>query len=317
MLAGFLAAAFPDIDFALRLIDTLTYLNWHQGATHSLVLLPLWGCLVAWLLARLMPSYSWRAFYGVAVLGIAIHIIEDVITAYGVQLLTPLSGWRYAVPLSFVIDPYFTAILIIGLTATLLLAEQRLAAILSLISLGVYISMQAVLRTQAVQFGLTYAQAQRLEGAISLALPQPWSPFHWKVIVRHGDNYHEALIDLLGQAGKLSSHTPDGLIGKLKARYEPLAIAHWCYHTRFGDDQSHSRLVRSTWEDAALAEFRRFAQLPVFDHLEQREEGLCIWFADLRFTLPGVTSSFRYGACQSNNDGHWRLERLRGSFFID
>ncbi len=47
--AGFAAAAFPDVDFALRLIDTLTYLNWHQGPTHSLILLPLW----AWLLSGL------------------------------------------------------------------------------------------------------------------------------------------------------------------------------------------------------------------------------------------------------------------------
>ncbi len=315
MTAGFLAAAFPDVDFILRLIDTLTYLNLHQGVTHSLVLLPLWGFLVAWLLARLIPRYTWQAFYGVAVLGLAIHIMEDVITAYGVQLLAPVSDWRYAMPLSFVIDPYFTAILIGGLTATLIWPRQRLAAVLSLMTLVAYISLQVVLRTQAVQFGLAYAQAHGLEGAIAVALPQPLSPFHWKVIVRHGENYHEALVDLAGQAEASSSRTPAGLVSKLAALYKPPPAVSWWHHTRFGDD--HSTLVRSAWEDGVLAEFRRFAQFPVFEYLEQREEDLCVWFADLRFTLPGVTSSFRYGACRNHGETSWRLERLRGFFFID
>src|SRR3970282_2929773 len=43
LMAGAAAAAFPDIDFALRAIDTLTYLNLHQGVTHSLILLPVWA----------------------------------------------------------------------------------------------------------------------------------------------------------------------------------------------------------------------------------------------------------------------------------
>lgn len=53
ILTGFAAAAFPDIDLVLRLIDTLTYLNWHQGPTHSIILLPLWAWLLAWLFSRL------------------------------------------------------------------------------------------------------------------------------------------------------------------------------------------------------------------------------------------------------------------------
>lgn len=79
MLAGFFAAAFPDIDFALRLIDTLTYLNAHQGITHSIVLLPVWGLIVAWILAHLMPRYPWQAFYGVALLGLGVQDRKSVV----------------------------------------------------------------------------------------------------------------------------------------------------------------------------------------------------------------------------------------------
>ncbi|MDO8334839.1 MAG: metal-dependent hydrolase [Nitrosomonas sp.] len=116
VMAGFAAAAFPDVDFALRLIDTLTYLNWHQGPTHSLILLPLW----TWLLARLFSwftseRYPWKLFALPVCLGIAIHIVGDLITSYGLMLFSPLSTERFSLPLVFVIDPWFSLIIIVGL----------------------------------------------------------------------------------------------------------------------------------------------------------------------------------------------------------
>ena len=81
--AGFAAAAFPDVDFALRLIDTLTYLNWHQGPTHSLILLPLWAWLLSRLFAWLTQRHGdWKLFFPPICLGIAIHIAGDFITSY-------------------------------------------------------------------------------------------------------------------------------------------------------------------------------------------------------------------------------------------
>src|SRR5690606_10550406 len=50
--AGTIAAIFPDLDFVLGWVSELTYLRGHRGVTHSLLLLPLWGLLIAWLLAR-------------------------------------------------------------------------------------------------------------------------------------------------------------------------------------------------------------------------------------------------------------------------
>ena len=72
---GFVAATFPDLDLVLRLIDTLTYLNWHQGPTHSLVMLPVWAFLLSYLFSSLLrKQYSWKAFYWPVCMGIAIHM---------------------------------------------------------------------------------------------------------------------------------------------------------------------------------------------------------------------------------------------------
>lgn len=138
--AGFTAAAFPDVDFALRLIDTLTYLNWHQGPTHSLILLPLWAWLLARLFAWLTQRHdAWKLFLPPICLGIAIHIAGDFITSYGLMLFAPFSTERFSLPLVFVIDPWFSLIIIAGLIISWRYPRQRIAAMAALACLCGYV----------------------------------------------------------------------------------------------------------------------------------------------------------------------------------
>src|SRR6185436_18903365 len=94
--AGFFACTFPDIDFVVAFIGPVEYLMNHRGATHSILLLPLWAIVVAWVLAKILREpRGWRALYFVSALGIAAHIAGDVITSYGTMILAPLL--RYAI----------------------------------------------------------------------------------------------------------------------------------------------------------------------------------------------------------------------------
>ena len=52
---GALVAAFPDLDIVATWLSPLAYLYHHRGVTHSLVMLPLWTVLLAWLFA-----WIWR-----------------------------------------------------------------------------------------------------------------------------------------------------------------------------------------------------------------------------------------------------------------
>lgn len=314
--AGAAAAAFPDIDFTLRAIDTLTYLNLHQGITHSLILLPAWALALSGLFAVLSRQrYRWPAFYGIAALGIAIHIGSDLITAYGTQLLAPFSTARFSWPLVFVIDPAVTLILIAGLAAVWRWPARRLAPVAFLV-LASYLGLQAVLQQRAIATGADYARAQRLDAAASHALPQPLSPFHWLIIVQHGDSYHTTRINLAG-GRRASAPATAGFFARLMADFQPVAAATWTRHTRYGELPADRALARPAFEHEAFASFRRFARFLVLDHIETRHDGTCIWFTDLRFSLPGLPPSFRYGLCRTNSDSGWRLARLRGSFYID
>ncbi|RTL29323.1 MAG: metal-dependent hydrolase, partial [Rhodocyclaceae bacterium] len=92
--AGTIAAIFPDLDFVLGWISELTYLRGHRGVTHSLILLPLWGLLIAWLLARFWQrggrvAAGWRSFYPVVCAAIFVHILGDLITQFGTMILAP------------------------------------------------------------------------------------------------------------------------------------------------------------------------------------------------------------------------------------
>ena len=105
-LAGFLVAAFPDIDFISRYFGITAFMTYHRSVTHSILLLPVWAGLLAvvlhWLTAR---RYSWQIFFPLCALSLAIHLFGDVITAYGTKVLAPFSDYRLALPTTFIIDP--------------------------------------------------------------------------------------------------------------------------------------------------------------------------------------------------------------------
>jgi inner membrane protein len=318
MAAGFAATAFPDIDFGLRLFDTLTYLNWHQGPTHSFVLLPFWAYALAHLFAWITRGgYSWRAFFVPAALGIAIHIAGDALTAYGTMLFAPLSRGRYAYPLTFVIDPYFSAIVATGVAAALLWPQKKTTAVIALAVLAGYVGLQGALHHRASEVGEAYAKARQLAGASVHALPQPLTPFNWKIIVSHGDRYEEAFVNLWRTRKPRQTGPGDALLRRIAAGYQPVSGADWTRHSRYGETPSQIALAREAWNQEAFGDFRRFARLPALDRIEAEGGRVCVWFVDLRFTLPALSPSFRYGVCRTAAADGWRLERVHGAFWID
>jgi inner membrane protein len=315
---GFVAAAFPDCDFVLRLFDPLTYVALHRGVTHSVILLPAWALLLAWLLSLILRQrYSWRAIYGTAALGIAIHIVGDVFTAYGTMLLAPLSSHRFAIPFTFIIDPYFTSIIAIGLAAAIFWPQGRRPAIIAFLVLGCYVGFQGILHSQAVEAGEAYAKNSGLFETEVHAVPQPLSPFYWKVIVSRGDDYYVASIDLWQTRNRKPSDPVSGIWGmweRIASGYQPVSAAKWIHRRRFGDTDSQRNLAREAWGQEIFAPFRRFAAFPALNRIEPAGTGVCVSFLDLRFTIPSLPPSLVFGLCRDSPAGPWWLEHERGQW---
>ncbi len=315
---GFAAAVFPDLDFSLRLIDTLTYLNWHQGPTHSLLLMPLWGWLLAHLFSRLVRGdYHWRMFYSPICLGLIIHIAGDLITAYGLMLFFPISTERFYLPLVFVIDPWFSTIIIIGLIASWSFPRASVIAVFSLIGLMGYVVMLWLLHDRAINVGREYMKDMALINAEVNVLPQPLSPFHWKIILKKDKTYYIAHINLRENYHKLIYGLDSGLFNKMAAAYQPLSMVNWESRKQFGGELAEYDEVYEAWNHPAFASFRQFSVFPQLDRIDNRNNEVCVWFFDMRFQFPELQPSFRYGMCRQKDVSDWHMRRQRGKFWLD
>jgi len=231
---GGLAAAFPDSDVVTSLFSPLAYLYQHRGITHSLVMLALWALLLAWLSAKVWRGGpNWRAYFGVFALGIGIHIAGDWITSFGTMILAPLSDWRAALSTTFIIDLWFSGIIVVGLVASWVWRASRVPAVIGLTVLCGYVGFQYTQQQRAIDFGKQYAASAGIGGAQVSALPRPVSPFNWLVLVQAGDVYHYSLVSLSRREPPLPA--PDaGFVTRLAAQYLPLERAAWAQAERFG-----------------------------------------------------------------------------------
>ncbi len=316
LVVGALCAAFPDSDVVISLVgDQLTYLNLHRGVTHSLLLLPLWALLLAALFSlRERHRHHWRGYLVLAMAGIAIHIAGDVVTTYGTQIFAPLSAWKASVPLIFIIDPWFSAIIIAGLLASLGWRGSNRPALLALALLAGYVGFQGIMSGRATAVGEAFAAQQGYRDAQVVALPQPLSPFNWKVILTTQDHYYIAYVNLRRTSVPPPPDEASGVLARIAALYQPTSAPGWQFQTRFGEAQDEQRLSRELWQAPAMAPVRRFIEYPALVQINHREvEGTCVWFDDLRFTLADVRSPFRFGACRNAAQRDVRIYRLNGN----
>jgi inner membrane protein len=302
--AGFLAAAAPDLDFVLSYAGPVAYLEHHRGVTHSVLLLPLWALVLSWLLAKILREpRGWRGLYGITALGLAAHIAGDVITGFGTMVFAPFSTWRAALGTTFIIDLWFTGIILAGLVFSLLFRRSRVPAIVASCVLAGYVGLQYVQKRNALEFAEAYAQARGLGNAAVSAQPRPVSPFNWTVFVTTEREHQFAHINLIRREPR--RYQPgDGFIAKVDSAYLPLDQAIWVPRPRYGYG-AIEEVAREAWNSPALGFFRWFAALPAFDGVS--EGSTCVWFFDLRFLTPGRDSvPFRFGACRDRPGDTWR-----------
>lgn len=310
--AGLLAAAFPDIDIIARFIGLLTYLESHRGITHSIILLPVWAIILSFIFSRFSKGrYQWQDFYLISAGGIGIHILGDVITAYGTMMLAPFSYTKFAWPSTFIIDFYFTGIIVIALIMAKLFHQYgKRIAIAGLSMLASYIIYQGTLYSTAVEIAQGYVQQRNIQQAEVYAMPQPLSPYHWKVIVRENEKYHMSYIDL--KSDKVLVAEPGaGMFEKIEALYRPVSQLQWMQVAQYGEKDIV--LAKQVWGLDIMQPIRHFMMLPVVDDTYNKKietSEYCVWFKDHRFILDGVRHSpFRFGACKETNNS-WKLFRL-------
>lgn len=307
MAAGFLACAAPDLDFVLAYAGPAVYLEQHRGVTHSVLLLPVWALLLSWLLSKILREPGgWRALYGVTALALGAHIVGDLITGFGTIVFAPLSDWRAALGTTFIIDLWFTGIILGGLLLSLFFRRTRVPAVAASAVLAGYVGFQYVQKQNALEVGERYAASLGLKSATVSAHARPVSPFNWTIFVSDDKSHRFAHVNLARREPR--RYQPgDGFIARIDSPYLPVDQAAWVTHTRYGHPP-YDQVGREAWNSPALAFFRWFADVPAFAGVTQGST--CVWFVDLRFLTPGRDGNpFEFGVCRDASGEPWRAYR--------
>ena len=307
---GFLAAAFPDLDFVSRYFSPLGYLYGHRGITHSVLMLPLWAIALGWLCAWACRDRGrWRTYAKVAAAGIAIHILGDLITSYGTMIFAPLSDARFAWSTTFVIDLWFTGIILLGLAGAAVWRRSKLPAVIALSVLAGYVGFQYLLQQRAVRFGVEFAATRGFRDATVSAMPRPASPFNWMVVVARPDQYDYTLVNLVRNKASADGAS-SGFFAAFNAPYRPMERPLWVRAERFGETPDEVALAQQAYGQPAFGFFRWFAAYPALMRIDRANPETCVWFHDLRFFTPGRgVWPFRYGMCREGS-GPWAPYRL-------
>nr|WP_301289090.1 metal-dependent hydrolase [Natronocella acetinitrilica] len=309
---GFLAGAAPDLDFLVNLAGPVAYLEQHRGPTHSLLLTPLWALVLALGFSLIRKRrFHWSAYFGVCLLALCIHIVGDLITSYGTQILAPLSNWSPGWNTTFIIDPYLSGILLVGFLLSLYW-RPRTSAALTLAAATALVGYQATQNRAAMDIARAYADDAGLAVERIAVYPQPFSPWNWKLAISEAEAHHLARISL-----RRSSPWPDpgedaAWWRQILASYQPVQAPVWTRHSQFGSGREDA-LAREVWSHEAFDFYRWFADLPALRTVDDHpERGTCVWFGDLRFQLEGLTPPFVFGMCRRLVDEDWTLYRMRG-----
>jgi inner membrane protein len=313
VVVGTLAAAFPDIDFVTGYLGPVAYLHYHRGVTHSLFLLPLWALLLAWLCALIWRrDRDWKAYFGVAALGVGIHILGDLITSFGTMIFAPFSDRRVGWATTFIIDLCFSGIIVLGLLLSGIWRSSRAPAVAALTLLATYVGWQALLSREAVEFGKAYASRLGWSEARVSAQPRPPIPLNWMVVAEDGERLDYVLLRLGRTTPRAALPTDAGFLTRLSAPYLPRESAIWVPTLRYGADPQDAAAARRAWMHPDFEFFRWFAAYPVLYRIDRGNHSTCVWFQDIRFFTPGRDVwPFRYGMC-SEGDDKWQPFRLEG-----
>ncbi|HEX4077124.1 MAG TPA: metal-dependent hydrolase [Candidatus Acidoferrales bacterium] len=221
----------PDLDYASYIFGPEAFLRFHRTALHSLAGATVTAGVVAAafcvadrrvppkkdIQVKAAPPLTFLAALAICVVGVAGHIVLDLASGIGVQLLWPFYGHWSAWDLVTNFDLWILVLLVLGLLLPLLLrlvneevgARKRgrgssAAGVATLVLVAAYLCALANLHGRAIDVLL----AHEYHGRVALsagAFPESSAPFDWYGVVLT-DNTIETVEVPLGPGRDFDAH---------------------------------------------------------------------------------------------------------------
>jgi len=212
---GALLGTLPDLDVLVPLGDAVRDFTYHRGPSHSLFVLAALTPLVVWLILKIHPQTRLlRRRWAVLVYAVfATHVLLDALTVYGTQIFWPLPVPPASWATIFVIDPFYTVPLLLGVLAALILrrtnprgrwlngAGLALSTLYLVWSIGAKLHVNAVVEAELARAPFPHDRF--------LTIPTPFNTLLWRVLVMTPTGYAEGYYSLLDRTRLLEfTHYP-------------------------------------------------------------------------------------------------------------
>jgi inner membrane protein len=295
-LAGALLAVLPDLDYIFIFWDRLAFIRYHRGFTHSLVALPLFALAVA-LTGRALGGPRWfRPLFLLGLIVLASHLLLDLATSYGTQILSPFSRHRFTLDWMFIIDPYFTALLLAGAISGLAFHRcgPRVGAWCLAAAMG-YMLVCAFFHHQALTLAHQVFQMNR-PGQTVAALPQPFSCRRWQFIAARPGEIRQAFVQLpfaavLGNKNVIGQ--TEIVVPRNQGCMAPAASYQDPTHLTIQTWTPVSAASNYPWEvERILNSYLEFARFPLLCRAQSQGGEQVLEWLDLRFSIPGRALPF-------------------------
>lgn len=191
-------AVFPDIDFVTSFFGPDFALRYHRGITHSVIAAPFFAILLGAIIYRFSSFKNLRFLTLIVGLGIYSHIFFDLITSYGTVIFDPLSMKRYSWNLVFILDPFITFPVLIGLILAWRKKEAALkVSIIVLVFLSLYLLVCLYVREINAERLAEFAKERSFDVIKSSVYPRPLAPFFWMGVIETNHSFYKANLNLL------------------------------------------------------------------------------------------------------------------------
>jgi inner membrane protein len=195
-----LASNLPDLDVLWTILDPWDRFMLRRTHSHAIVALPVLASLLAVVLQRRYRDQPWRVLFGLSCLGIALHLLFDLVNSFGVVLLWPFTLRRFELASIFIIDLWIWLSTLAPIAAERWLKtdDRRLLAYrLSVASLGVYVVLTLAVRARAEAQIRDDLARRNVHPEKLRVFPEPLGPHRFRAAVRTGDVWQIYLCSVL------------------------------------------------------------------------------------------------------------------------
>lgn len=292
--AAIIGALFPSLDVIFWALENQFALPMPErySILHTPFLAPFYAGLIASIIT-VFTKKSWSQIFLASLIGLLVTSMLTMLTAQGVQILPFITPWRLGLGIwhqfDFVLLAFGGLSLLLGLVLPIF--RRDIARIFILLLSG-YLMVSLYFQWQARDVAQNYIRALNLDINRIYALPQPLSPFNWRLIIDDKNNkLHDTLIHLFREDAL--TVTPNATRAyQIHALYKPKNQAVWRVYNRLSDQnltaaqKSYAGRAWQAIQQSSYARDLRFAVLQEFTlaplkYMTNLE--VCAQFKDLRF----------------------------------